>query len=41
MTTTSTLTFKPKNITKRLLSALPDRAKLVVTKRYGLSLIHI
>ena len=32
----TTPTFKPKNITKRLLSALPDRAKLVVTKRYGL-----
>ncbi len=30
------LTFKPKNITKHLLSALPERAKLVVTKRYGL-----
>jgi len=30
------LNFKPKNITKHLLSALPDRAKLVVTKRYGL-----
>ena len=35
-TTTVTLSFKPKNITKKLLSALPDRAKLVVTKRYGL-----
>jgi DnaJ-domain-containing protein 1 len=32
----TTPSFKPKNITKRLLSALPDRAKLVVTKRYGL-----
>ncbi len=31
-----TLSFKPKNITKRLLSALPERARLVVTKRYGL-----
>ncbi len=30
------LSFKPKNITKRLLTALPERAKLVVTKRYGL-----
>jgi len=30
------LSFKPKNITKHLLSALPERAKLVVTKRYGL-----
>jgi DNA-directed RNA polymerase delta subunit len=33
---TITLSFKPKNITKKLLSALSDRAKLVVTKRYGL-----
>ncbi len=32
----TTPSFKPKNITKRLLSALPDRSKLVVTKRYGL-----
>lgn len=31
-----TLSFKPKNVTKRLMSALSDRAKLVVTKRYGL-----
>ena len=30
------LSFKPKNVTKKLLSALTDRAKLVVTKRYGL-----
>lgn len=30
------LTFKPKNITKKLLAALPERARLVVTKRYGL-----
>lgn len=30
------LTFKPKNVTKKLLSALPERARLVVTKRYGL-----
>lgn len=30
------LSFKPKNITKRLLTALPERARLVVTKRYGL-----
>lgn len=35
-TINSTLSFKPKNITKKLLSALTDRAKLVVTKRYGL-----
>ncbi len=33
---TITLSFKPKNVTKRLMSALSDRAKLVVTKRYGL-----
>ena len=31
-----TLSFKPKNVTKKLLGALSDRAKLVVTKRYGL-----
>ena len=30
------LSFKPKNVTKKLLSSLTDRAKLVVTKRYGL-----
>ena len=37
MTTTNViLSFKPKNVTKKLLSALTDRAKLVVTKRYGL-----
>ncbi len=33
---TLTLSFKPKNVTKRLLAALPERARLVVTKRYGL-----
>lgn len=33
---TLTLSFKPKNITKRLLAALPERVRLVVTKRYGL-----
>lgn len=31
-----TLSFKPKIVTKKLLGALPDRAKLVITKRYGL-----
>ncbi len=36
MTTTAEVSFKPKNITKRLLSALPERSRLVVTKRYGL-----
>lgn len=30
------LTFKAKNVTKKLLAALPERARLVVTKRYGL-----
>jgi len=34
--TNVTLSFKPKNVTKKLLSALTDRAKIVVTKRYGL-----
>lgn len=34
--TNLTLSFKPKNVTKKLLSSLTDRAKLVVTKRYGL-----
>lgn len=30
------ITFKPKQITKRLLSVLPDRARDVLEKRYGL-----
>lgn len=30
------ISFKPKQVTKKLLSALPDRAKDVITKRYGL-----
>lgn len=30
------ITFKPKQITKALLSVLPDRARDVLTKRYGL-----
>lgn len=30
------LTFKPKNVTKKLLSVLPDRARDVLEKRYGL-----
>lgn len=30
------LTFKPKNVTKRLLTVLPDRARDVLEKRYGL-----
>lgn len=32
----SVITFKPKQVVKRLLSALPDRAKDVVTGRFGL-----
>lgn len=32
-----TLTFKPKQVTKRLLSVLPKRARDVVESRYGLS----
>lgn len=30
------ITFKPKQVTKRLLAALPDRARDVLEKRYGL-----
>lgn len=30
------VSFKPKHITKKLLSVLPDRARDVLTKRYGL-----
>lgn len=30
------ISFKPKQVTAKLLSALPDRAKDVLTKRYGL-----
>ncbi len=30
------LTFKPKAVTKKLLAVLPDRARDVLTKRYGL-----
>lgn len=33
---TIALNFKPKNVTKKLLAALPERARLVVSKRYGL-----
>ncbi len=33
---TQSLTFKPKQVTKHLLSILPKRAQDVVTKRYGL-----
>lgn len=32
----STITFKPKQVTKRLISVLPDRAQEVITARYGL-----
>lgn len=31
------ITFKPKQVTKRLLSALPERARDVLEKRFGLS----
>ena len=31
------ITFKPKQVTKRLLSELPDRAREVLVRRYGLS----
>lgn len=34
---TTMITFKPKQETKRLLSVLPDRARDVLEKRYGLS----
>ncbi|MEK7136110.1 MAG: sigma factor-like helix-turn-helix DNA-binding protein [Patescibacteria group bacterium] len=34
--TQEVITFKPKEVTKRLLSVLSDRAQDVVTKRYGL-----
>lgn len=30
------ITFKPKQVTKKLLTALPDRARDVIEKRYGL-----
>lgn len=33
---TQTISFKPKQVTKHLLSVLPKRAQDVVTKRYGL-----
>src|SRR3989344_4735689 len=33
---TSTISFKPKQIVKRLLSSLPDRAREVIVYRYGL-----
>lgn len=32
----ATISFKPKQVTKRLLSALPSRAREVVERRYGL-----
>ena len=37
---TTPLTFKPKNITKKLLAALPERARLVISKRYGLDKLN-
>lgn len=33
---TATVSFKPKNVVKRLLSSLPDRAREVLVYRYGL-----
>jgi DNA-directed RNA polymerase delta subunit len=33
---TASITFKPKQVTKRLLSVLPERAQDVLTARYGL-----
>ena len=30
------ITFKPKQVTKRLLTVLPERAQDVMTSRYGL-----
>jgi hypothetical protein len=33
----STVTFKPKQVTKRMLSQLPDRAYEVITNRFGLT----
>ena len=32
----TTISFKPKQTTKRLLSVLPDRAREIIIKRYGL-----
>jgi hypothetical protein len=34
---TSTITFKPKQVTKRILSDLPDRAHEVIVNRFGLT----
>lgn len=36
MNSESMITFKPKNVTKKMLSVLPPRAKDVLEKRYGL-----
>ena len=33
----NTVTFKPKQVTKRILGDLPDRAYEVVTNRFGLT----
>lgn len=33
---TAKITFKPKQVTKKILDTLPERAKDIVTKRYGL-----
>lgn len=32
----ATITFKPKQVSKRLLAVLPDRARDIVTKRFGM-----
>jgi len=34
--TSQSLSFKPKNVVKRLLASLPDRARDIITLRYGL-----
>ena len=36
VSTEATLTFKPKQVVKRLLAALPERARDVIVSRYGL-----
>ena len=36
----SMITFKPKQVTKKLLAALPERARDVLTKRYGLNALN-
>ena len=36
MSKTETIKFKPKQVTKRLISVLSERGRDVITKRYGL-----